>query len=275
MPEVGGMCVFSSSEARSCERAACAGNRLAARAVGTRQSAAPAPARGLAGARRPRALPPARRGAEGGPRGAYRGGGARRAQRRGARAGPGGLAGAGRRRVLPLRARGAPAPGWRVRGSFGAREAPRPYRCAQGIREEWPPPPPPWPVALGQGAEVGVLLAVPSHQATVAIRAACRSRFPSGPRAQNLPGRGEQGSSCPSLRLDRRLGRGPRVPAAAPSATVHPVACGPPAAPEILAGVSGASLSPRAPGRAGYKDTRSQERALRWRVRQGSPCLPS
>lgn len=138
-----------------------------------------------------------------------------------------------------------------------------------------PPPPPPWPVARGQGAEVGVLLTVPSHQATVAIRAACRSRFPSGPRAQSLPGRGEQGSSCPSLRLDRRLGRGRRGPAAAPSATVHPVACGPPPAPEILAGVSGASLSPRAPGRAGYKDTRSQEPALHWRVRQGSPCLPS
>lgn len=41
-----------------------------------------------------------------------------------------------------------------------------------------------WP--SGRGRQVGVLLAVPSHKATVEIQAACRSRFPSGPRAQNL-----------------------------------------------------------------------------------------
>lgn len=64
-----------------------------------------------------------------------------------------------------------------------------------------PPPPPPWPVARGQGAEVGVLLTVPGHQATVAIRAACRSRFPSGPRAQSLPGRGERAAPAPLFGL--------------------------------------------------------------------------
>lgn len=182
LPEVGGMYGFPSMV-------------LAALRLGL-ASALPAPAIGwqhgpLAPGRARRPPPPAAWPAPGGPalshlrvgaRSVYRGRSAGRAQRRG----PGGLAGAGRRRVLPLRARGAPAPGWRVRGSFGAREAPRPYRCAQGIREKCPPPPPPWPVALGQGAEVGVLLAVPSHKATVAIRAACRRRFPSGPRAQNL-----------------------------------------------------------------------------------------
>lgn len=183
-----------------------------------------------------------------------------------ARAGQGGLAGAGRRRVLPFgvqrraRLRG---------GERGA--ADRAASASVTVRARNPGKCPPlrlllllgqWP--CGHGAASWDSPGCPNSRGD--------GRGPGGVKgAGSLPGREpriwagggeERAAPAPLSGVAAAQAGVPAFPPPRPLGRVHPGTCGPPAAPETLAGVTGASPSPRAPRRRGYRDTRSQKRAL-------------